>query len=54
MGAGFLPFAATGYFTTRLFGTLLPMVLIVALLADLLLVPAMVRKGWMRLGPPAE
>lgn len=49
---GFLPFATTGYFSTRIFGTLLPGVLVVALLADLLLVPAMARLGW--LGAPGD
>jgi len=45
---GFLPFAMSGYFTTRLLGTLLPMTIVVALLADLLLVPAMVQVGILR------
>jgi predicted RND superfamily exporter protein len=40
---GFLPMAASNYFSTRIVGTLLPMTLIVALLADLLLVPALVK-----------
>ncbi len=38
--AGFAPFAISDYFTIDLLGTGLPMVLIVALIADLLLVPA--------------
>jgi predicted RND superfamily exporter protein len=46
--AGFLPWLASNYFSTRIFGSLLPMSLIVALLADLLLVPAMARLGWIR------
>ncbi len=48
---GFGPFAISDYFTTRLFGTLVPLSLVVALLADLLLVPALVRVGAMRFGP---
>jgi predicted RND superfamily exporter protein len=42
---GFLPFAWSDYFSTRIIGTLLPLTLIVALVADLLLVPAMVNLG---------
>jgi len=38
---GFAPFATTGYLTTRLLGYFVPLALIVAVLADLLLVPAM-------------
>ena len=44
---GFLPFATSDYFSIRIMGTLLPAVLIVALLADLLLVPALIQVGWM-------
>jgi uncharacterized protein len=42
---GVLPFITSDYFTTQIFGTLLPLCFIVALLADLLLVPAMARIG---------
>ncbi|MBP47398.1 MAG: hypothetical protein CMH53_05625 [Myxococcales bacterium] len=49
--AGHLPFASSAYFSTRILGTLLPMCMIVALVADLLLVPAMVQVGWMSLSP---
>jgi predicted RND superfamily exporter protein len=42
---GFAPTATSDYFTTRILGTLLPMTLVHALLADLLLVPALVRVG---------
>ncbi len=53
--AGFLPFATTQYFTTRILGTLLPACLIIALLADLLLVPAMAAVGWIRFdGAPGD
>ncbi len=45
---GFLPFALSDYFSTRIIGTLLPMTLVVALVADLLLVPALVQLGVLR------
>jgi predicted RND superfamily exporter protein len=41
--AGFLPFATSDYLGTEMLGTLLPLVLVMALLADLLLVPALVQ-----------
>lgn len=47
--AGFLPFALSDYLTLRLLGIWIPVVLLLALLADLLLVPAMVQVGWFRL-----
>jgi predicted RND superfamily exporter protein len=43
---GFLPLALSGYLSISIVGTLLPAVLIIALAADLLTVPAMVRLGW--------
>ena len=46
--AGFLPFATSDYFCIRVFGTLFPVCLIAAVVADLLLVPAMVQLGLMR------
>ena len=49
---GFAPCALSGFVTMRLLGTLLPLCLVVALLADLLLVPALVRLGPMRLAVP--
>ena len=45
---GFLPFALSDYFTVRILGTLLPLVLVVALVADVLLVPALCTVGWLR------
>ena len=48
---GFAPFTTSDYFTTRILGTLLPGCLIVAVLADLLLVPAMVAGGFLPHGP---
>lgn len=46
--AGVLPFVTSDYFTTKMFGTLLPLSLVIALLADLLLVPAMAKVGLMK------
>lgn len=46
--AGFLPFATSDYFSAWILGTLLPACLVLALLADLLLVPAMAAVGWIR------
>ncbi len=43
--AGFSPFILSDYLTVSFFGTLLPMCLIVALAADLLLVPALATLG---------
>ena len=40
---GLLPFNLSDYLTTRMMGTLLPMTLVVALVGDLLLVPALVK-----------
>ena len=48
LSVGFLPFALSDYFTVNLLGTALPGVLITALVADLLLVPAMIRVGLLR------
>ena len=50
---GFLPCALSNYFSLQILGTLLPMVLVFAVLADLLMVPAMVRVGWLALPPGA-
>ncbi len=49
---GFLPCAISDYFSLWILGTLLPMVLVFAVLADLLLVPAMVQLGWLALPGP--
>ena len=48
LALGFLPLGLSGYLTTRMFGTLLPAVLVVALVADLLLLPALIQVGWIR------
>lgn len=44
--AGFAPCALNSFALTHMLGTLLPFTLVVALLSDVLLVPAMVRLGW--------
>lgn len=51
LALGFLPFATSGYFTSRILGTLLPACLVLALLADLLLAPAMAAVGWFTFAP---
>ncbi len=54
LAAGFSPFALSDYYTTRMMGTLLPLCLVVALLADLLLVPALAQAGLIRFGNSGE
>ncbi len=46
LGLGFMPFLTSNYYSTRMMGTLLPTCLLIAVLADLLLVPAMAKVGW--------
>jgi len=46
--AGFLPLALSSYITMKYLGTLLPLALIVALAADVLLVPAMIETRLLR------
>jgi predicted RND superfamily exporter protein len=48
LAAGFLPLGFSNYFSIRIFGILLPLTLLVALLADILLVPALVKVGAIR------
>ncbi|OGP60553.1 MAG: hypothetical protein A2V67_15205 [Deltaproteobacteria bacterium RBG_13_61_14] len=45
---GFAPFALSDYFTTRIMGTLMPATLVIALAADLFLMPAMIHLGAFR------
>jgi predicted RND superfamily exporter protein len=45
LALGFAPFAFAGYYSITILGTLLPMTLVVALSADLLLVPALAQVG---------
>ncbi len=51
LSAGFMPLGLSDYFTIGIFGTLLPMTLIVAVLADILLVPALVKLRVIRFYP---
>ncbi len=51
---GFLPLNISDYATFILLGTLLPMTLVVALLANLFVVPALARLGWIRYRFPQE
>lgn len=46
--AGFAPFAMADYVTIQFFGTLLPLTFVVALAADVLLLPALVSVGLIR------
>jgi hypothetical protein len=50
LSLGFLPLALTDYYSTKIMGTMLPFTLVVALVADLLLVPALARLGIFRFG----
>ncbi len=45
LAVGFAPFATAGYYSIQILGTLLPGVLVLAVLADLLLVPALIQVG---------
>jgi len=47
--AGFLPFALSDYLSIRVIGIYLPLVMIIALLADLLLLPALLTVGAIRI-----
>jgi len=47
LAIGFAPMAASRYLSLAMLGTLLPGTLVVALLADLFLVPAMAQVGWL-------
>ena len=51
---GFLPMAASDYFPISMYGTFLPMTLVLALGADLFLVPAMCHLGWIRFSTKAR
>ncbi len=51
LSAGFLPLGLSDYFSIGIFGTLLPATLIVAVLADILLVPALAKLGVVRFHP---
>lgn len=51
---GLSPLLLSDYLSARMFFTELSKVLIGALIADLLLLPAMIRLGWIRFAPPAD
>ena len=52
LALGFMPFATSDYYSVQIMGTLLPYTLVVALLADLLLVPALASAGLLRFKSP--
>lgn len=52
LAIGFMPFLLSEYFFMRMLGSLLPLCFVVALLADVLLVPAMAAVGWFRFPGP--
>jgi predicted RND superfamily exporter protein len=52
LALGFAPFALSGYFSIWILGVYLPLTLVVALLADLFLIPAMAQVGLIRFRPP--
>jgi predicted RND superfamily exporter protein len=52
LAIGFLPLASASYFTVAMMGTLLPMTLMFAVLADLLLLPALAEVGVVRFEGP--
>ncbi|MCA9086067.1 MAG: MMPL family transporter [Planctomycetaceae bacterium] len=54
LAAGFLPFAMSDYFSIRMLGTYLVVILIIALIADLLLLPALLTLIGPRPVPEAE
>lgn len=54
LACGFMPFMLSDYFSVHIFGTLLPYTLVVAVLADILLVPALVKVGFVRFTGKSE
>ena len=51
LALGFVPFLLSDYFMLKMLGVLLPLCFISAVLADLLLIPAMAQVGWLRFEP---
>ena len=49
---GFLPFLLSDLYLMQMYGALLPVTFVVALLADVLLIPAMAQVGWVRFKVP--
>lgn len=54
LACGFTPFLLSDYFFMRMLGSLLPLCFLVALLADVLLVPALAAVGWLSFSLPAS
>ena len=52
LALGFAPFALSDYFSIWILGVYLPLTLVVALLADLFLIPAMAQVGLIRFRSP--
>ena len=50
LALGFAPLAMSSYYSMAILGTLLPLALVVAMLADLFLVPALAQVGLLRFG----
>ena len=48
LAVGFSPMMLSAYYSIEIVGILLPVALVAAMLADLLLVPAMATVGWLR------
>ena len=48
LSLGFLPFALSDYLSTEMLGIYLPMVFVVAFLADVLLLPALAKAGFIQ------
>ena len=52
LAIGFSPMILSEYYSIEIVGILLPFALVAAMLADLLLVPAMAALGWLRYPAP--
>ena len=48
LAAGYFPLFFSEYYSMSIMGSLLPLALVVAMMADLLLVPALAQMGWLR------
>ena len=53
LAIGFMPLAFTEYYSTQIMGTMLPYTLMLAVIADLLFVPALAKLGAFRFKPLA-
>jgi predicted RND superfamily exporter protein len=54
LAVGFLPMAMSEYYSMAIMGTLLPLALVVAMVGDLLLVPAMAQVGLLKFPTGSE